>query len=221
MPNWSTQLPPAQKHQGFDLRRTPTSSSLQAICTCENLLVCDTHFWHGRTTPCERITNEKGKTVDDSTCPACLQKQAWRTHVYVSAFDPRTHQHFIFECTDIAAKPFAEYIDGNGTLRGCSFYANRPKATPNGKVIILTNTVNQARTPLPTAPDVKHALAVIWRLPAKSLEECPTEPKATIIRPNPQILKEMKTQPDNAGRRQQLLDQLTKDNGSKRTKSPA
>ena len=54
MPTWSTELPSVQKHMGYDLRRTPPAAPLHAICTCTDLLVCDTHFWGGRTLPCER-----------------------------------------------------------------------------------------------------------------------------------------------------------------------
>jgi hypothetical protein len=197
MPTFSTALPPVSKHHGYDLRRTPSSSSLQAICTANQLLVCDTHYWRGRTLPCERITNDQGHTIDDSACPACLAKQPFRSHVYVSAFDGKTHEHFIFECTCFAAKPLAEYIQGAGTLRGCVFHASRPKGTPNGKVVIVTNTANLSRITLPNAPDVATALSVIWRLPrtAVNVDEPKHAPsRVKLDRPS---LAKMRNQPDN------------------------
>lgn len=161
MPTWRTELPPEGKNRGYDLHRTPTAAPLIAIVTSDNLLVCDTHYWHGRTTPCERVCNAEGRTIDDSHCPACVDKAAWRTHVYVAAFDARKREHFIFECTTHAAKMFQEYRAAAGTLRGCIFNATRPKATPNGKVSIITHAADLSKTFLPPAPDVTAALAVI------------------------------------------------------------
>jgi hypothetical protein len=198
MPTWTTTLPAVAKHHGFDLRRTPTSGALQAIVTCENLLVCDTHWWHGRTTPCERQANEQGKTIDDTMCQACTEKQAWRTHAYVSAFDAKTHEHFLFECTAFAAKSLAEYYQSAGTLRGCVFHASRPKNTPNGKVCIVTNTANLARVTLPNPPDVPRALSVIWRLPAAALPVLQQPHQPPTITTAPAVLKRMRQQLPNA-----------------------
>ena len=198
MPTFSNDLPPQGKHQGYDLRRTPASRPMQAIVTCENLLVCDTHFWHGRTQPCERLVNAEGKTTDDTPCPACVDKQSWRTHVYLSAFDNRTHEHFIFECTANAAKPLAEYFAATGTLRGCIIYASRPKAGPNSKVVIVTNSANLTKTPLPNPPDLIRALAVIWRLPKTALPPERESADRSRVRPHPDDLRSMRNQPDNA-----------------------
>lgn len=198
MPNFRTSLPAQGKHQGFDLRRTPTTSALQAVITCESLIVCDTHFWHGRTMPCERIVNDAGKTVDDSTCQACQMKQPYRTHAYVSCFNPKTHEHFLFECTGTAAKPLEEYQEANKTLRGCVLYASRPKQGPNSKVVIQTNSIDQRKTPLPNPPNIPAALAVIWRLPKTAIDLSLTEPGAPTIHTLPDVLKDVRTQEDDA-----------------------
>jgi len=198
MPTWRTELPAEGTNRGYDLRRTPTNGNLVAIITCDDLLVCDTHYWHGRTTPCEREFNPEGKTIDDSHCPACVEKQAWRTHVYVSAFDGKRRDHFIFECTTHAAKTLQEYRQAAGTLRGCILNACRPKSTPNGKVSILTHAADLTRCSLPAAPSIPDALAVIWRLPRTALEEHSTRQNATELRTNAKRLRPMREQPDNA-----------------------
>jgi hypothetical protein len=226
MPAWRTELPPEGKHTGFDLRRTPTSSSLVAVVTCDDILVCDTHFYHGRTTPCERSVNENGQTIDDSKCPACREKAGYRTHAYVSAFDFKRREHFLFECTANAAKPFAEYRAAATTLRGCSFCASRPKATPNGKVGIVTNAVNLAKVMLPEPPDLVKALCIIWRIPLPAIETGFEDGKFTDdaqaprgkhkrAKVNTPPLNEMRQQPDNIlsgteleTRRTQLLQAL-------------
>ena len=208
MPTWRTTLPPEGKNQGFDLRRTPASGAVHAIITCADLIVCDTHYWHGRTLPCERLTNDEGATIDDTPCQPCREKAAWRTHVYVSAFDAKKREHFLFECTAMAAKPLAEYRDANTSLRGCIFYASRPKGTKNAKVAIETNTANLTKFQLPNAPDIALALAVIWRLPRPAITATPTShaertqagdavPRGKRLRATPARLTQMRTQPDN------------------------
>lgn len=209
MPTWRTELPPEGAARGYDLKRTPQSQTLIAIVTCEDMTVCDTHYWNARTTPCERECNAEGKTIDDSHCPACLAKAAWRTHVYVSVFDAKKREHVIFECTTHAAKPLNEYRNTVGTLRGCIINACRPKQTPNGKVQIMTHAADLSKLTLPAAPSIPDALAVIWRLPRKALDlnneaidNMPhaesRRPRAAHIRTRAAPLREMREQPDNA-----------------------
>ena len=198
MPTFAHRLPALGKHQGYELRRTPASGNLTGVITADQLLVCDTHFWHGRTMPCERICNADGKTIDDSPCPACVNKQPFRSHAYVSAFSSKTSSHFIFECTAIAAKPIEEYCDANGTIRGCALTAFRPKGGQNSKVVILTNTINLRSITLPPAPNVAAALAVIWRLPKTAIETILTEPGAPTIHTVNEVLDEIRNQEPNA-----------------------
>lgn len=208
MPNWRSELPAAGVNQGWSLRRTPETGTIIAVCTSADLLVVDTHFWHGRTTPCERQCNEAGKTIDDSACPACVAKQGFRAHAYVSCFDAKRQEHFLFECTALAAKAFADYIASTGTLRGCAFCARRPKGVKNSKVYIECNTANLNKLHLPNPPDLIACLSIIWRLPKNSLitqEETQGEfrsgeascPKATNIRTDASILKQQNEQDSN------------------------
>ena len=186
MPTWSNKLPEVQKHMGFDLRRTPESSALQAVSTSDDILVCDTHYWHGRTTPCEK-----------PDCAACNEAMPYRTHVYVSAYDLKRREHFIFECTTNAAKAFVDYREANDTLRGCLFQAERPKGRKNSKVVIQTNTVNQAKINLPQPPNLILALSVIWRLPKTSLAVDGKVGEKKEVRTIKEPLDRMRNQPDN------------------------
>jgi hypothetical protein len=208
MPTYRKNLPAQGKHQGFDLKRTPETGSLQAIVTSEDLLVCDTHFFHGRTTPCERVINDQGNTVDDTQCAACVDKIAYRCHVYVSAFDAKRGDHYIFECTANAAKSMEEYRNATGTLRGCVIYATRPKGQKNSKVCIETSSVNLAKVKIPPGPDLIRALAVIWRLPGVGLEEKKNGKKNGRIHTINNRIKEMNTQPDNMPDPERLGDFL-------------
>jgi hypothetical protein len=223
MPRFTTSLPKQAAHQGFDLKRTP--SALTGIVTSDNFLCVDTHYWHGRTLPCERIVNDDGTTFDDSPCQACQAKQGFRTHVYLAAINPKTREHYIFECTANAAKAFEEYQATAGHLQGCAFQASRPKGGPNSKVVIVTNTANLARVSLPPPPDLIRALAVIWRLPVEALPvvEETVQPlkdatghptKQSTIRPAAATLDQMRDQPDDADPEANFInrrDQLTGD----------
>lgn len=163
MPIFSSDLPVVEKHMGFDLKRCPDSKPLDAICTSENFLVTQTHFWGGRTVPHE-IEN----------CPACNKMQPYRTHVYLAGIIPSSREHFIFECSSNAAKAFDEYRNIYGTLRGCFFRASRPKGTRNGKVVIITRQADLQKCPLPEPPDLERALCVIWQIPYSKETATPT-----------------------------------------------
>ena len=220
MPTWSTELPPEKLHHGFELRRTPTSGVLTAIVTSDDLLVCDTHFFHGRTTPCERLLNEEGKTLDARACPACVETIPWRTHVYLAVLDAKKHEHYLYECTAAAAAPLRDYRAANGTMRGCILIAERPKGLKNSKVCIATNTANLARVNLPAAPDVIRALSIIWRLPTAALSAPPQRWQPPTLTVDPGRLNQMREQPDNASDPPSIAEILTANaNGSKRCRA--
>ena len=187
MPTWSNELPTLAKHMGFDLRRTPPASAIQAIITSPDLIVVPTHYYHGRTTPCE-----------SPDCLPCRESIPFRTHVYVSAFDAKKREHFLFECTAEAAKPLAEYKNANGTLRGCVMHASRPKCRPNAKVWIQTNSIDLAKVQLPEPPDIQKALCIIWRIPLPATNPQHLHDGTPTIRVRSNRLKPMRDQEDNA-----------------------
>jgi hypothetical protein len=159
MPSWTHDLPAAPTHHGYDLRRTPPDRPIRAIATCDALNVCFTHYWGGRTRPCE--TPE---------CEACNAMSPKRAHCYLSAMDPATRDHFLFECTAAAALPFSDWIATYGTLRGCLFQASRPKRRRNAKVEILTKPADLSKISLPPAPDIAAAMSVIWQIPGSAIQ---------------------------------------------------
>ena len=186
MPTWTNELPTDRKHMGFDLHRTPPDKPLSAVVTAENLLVTNTHFWGGRTVPCEQ-----------PNCPPCNAAIPFRTHVYLSAVNVKDHSHFLFECTPHAAKPFDEYRKANGTLRGCYFTAHRPKGTKNGKVVITCRPADLTRSSIPEAPNVILALSVIWRLPMPALRQLYNAEGKAKIETDSRLTAAVRTQPDN------------------------
>lgn len=220
MPAWSNQLPKQQKHMGFDIRRTPDCSAVQGIITCQDLLVCDTHFWGGRTIPCERQKTAPDGSLVAGDCPACREAVPYRTHVYVSVFDSKTQDHFLFECTAAAAKPLEAYKEATGTLRGCIMHAQRPKGFKNAKVVIQTNTANLARVTLPEPPNMILALSVIWRLPLTGLAIEDHSKQGHRAHAQSAPINRMRNQPDNQPEPQSMADILSGNGNGRHPVSP-
>jgi len=184
MPNWSQTLPDPAQHKGYDLVRTPPDRPLRAVITCEQMAICFTHFWGGRTRPCEK-----------PECEACNAMSPTRAHCYVSAYDPGTKDHFLFECTAAAAFPFRDWIATYGTLRGCMFHASRPKRRRNSKVEILTKPCDLTKIVLPNPPDVPLAMTVIWQIPGTAIKPHGAIDGTAAIAPSRDIIDHMRLNP--------------------------
>ena len=223
---------------GYDLKRTPAAAPFRAIVTCEKILVCDTHFFHGRTIPCERKHLDPNGQPTAGDCQPCNEAMPFRTHAYVSALQSKTHEHVIFECTAHAAKAFAEYEAAAGTLRGCLFTASRPKQTKNAKVVIETTSANLSQLSLPQPPDLIRALCTIWKIPHTAAPAYPTTQRSDLdtgqstkardsFRIDARPLVAMRQQVDNAPtnneideRRQELLRGFATPHNGNGHKSP-
>lgn len=154
MPNWSRDIPTNPNGVALPIRRTPTARALLAVCTSEDLLGCDTHFYGGHTVPCTR-----------PNCKACNESHPFRWHAYLAALEQKSRLHFIFECTAQAAEAFTTWRTAHGTLRGCLFDARRWHSRPNGRVIIRTASIDLTNLSLPIAPDVRKCMAIVWQIP--------------------------------------------------------
>jgi len=154
MPNWSTDIPDDPRGHGLPLIRCPAQTTLEAIVTCDNLIGCDTHFWAGHTVPCTK-----------PECDPCTDGNRWTWHAYLSAYDPKSDEHFIFECTQRGAMPFKEYFRAHHSLRGCQFQAYRWKRAKNGRVQIKCTPTAFNHNLLPKPPILQNVMAIIWKLP--------------------------------------------------------
>lgn len=159
MPHF-TNAPPTDDHRhALPIRRTPTNGRLEAVITSEDLIGCDTHYYGGRTIPCER-----------PDCEPCNKGVPFRWHAYVSAMDARTRLHFIFEVTAQAAEILIEYRNAHGTLRGCLFEAQRLHHRPNGRVLLRAKPAAIEQMRLHQPADLIRCLCTIWSL-GKNLED--------------------------------------------------
>jgi hypothetical protein len=187
MPTFCNRIPTLNKVQGYDLKRTPATQAIIAIITCDELVACQTHYWGGRTVPCE-----------GTECKACLNLVPARWHIYVTCMEEKSRAQYIFECTAQAGEAFSEHFNAHGTLRGCKFQAYRPKQTKNGKVQIETKPYDLTKINLPPAPNLKRALCTIWQLPAGTVDTETGETKVVMPKKNGKAIKAMREQPSNA-----------------------
>jgi hypothetical protein len=178
MPTWSSTPPPTDPSSAFTLLRTPSDRPLVAIVTSDDLIGCQTHYWGGRTVPCESVKDPLANTDDASNCPACQDFQPKRWHGYLSAYNHATRNHFLFEFTARGAVAFEQYRLAHGTLRGCCFEASRPKPGRNTRVEIVTKPIDLNKYAIPKAPNLIRAMSVIWQLPATAVHTRPDDPKA-------------------------------------------
>lgn len=165
MPTYSHNIPDQPSGHALPIRRTPAYGALTATVTTPDLIGCYTHYFHGRTTPCEK-----------PNCDACNEGIPYRWHAYLAALDKKTALHFIFEVTAAGAEPFTTYRDHHGTLRGCLFQAQRWRQRPNGRILIQTKPADLTGILLPAPPDMVKCLATLWSLngvPPKSTKRSP------------------------------------------------
>lgn len=154
MPQWSDQPPLQDVRLSYRILRTPASQTLSAIITSDNLTGTATHYVSNRTVPCER----------PDECPFCEDGHSNRWHAYVGAILASSLEHFIFECTAKACQPFVQHFKIEGSLRGCGFHAHRPSKRTNGRVVIATKVIDQAKWRLPPGPDITAVLSHIWNV---------------------------------------------------------
>lgn len=159
MPTWTKDVPDDPRGPAFPILRTPAHKPLTAVITSEDLVGTYTHFFQGRTQPCEGVN-----------CPAHEAGIPYRWHAYVSAWKRSTGLHFIFECTAQAAQTFTDYRDAFGTLRGCLFTATRMNAKPNARVLIQTKPLDLTTDVIPQPPNLIKCLGILWNLPENGLD---------------------------------------------------
>lgn len=159
MPKYSNVPPAESTGVSLPIVRTPASHPLKAIVTSNDILGCNTHFWHGHTVPCS-----------PPDCEPCQECTPFRWHAYCTAFVPNSSLHFLFECTAAAAEQFVLYRKANASLRGCMFTAYRWKQKINGRIILKTERTAMSDVALPPAPDLEKVLAILWQLPEQNVE---------------------------------------------------
>jgi len=155
-----TNAPPKDpRGESLPIVRTPANRALNAIIISPDLLGTRTHFYHGRTLPC-----------DSQNCPACIDGFPWRWHAYLGIWSSSTHRTALLEMTARAVEPIIQYRESHKTLIGCEISCRRATTSPNSRVIVTTRPADLQGIKLPPPPDVMSALSILWNLPQSSLQ---------------------------------------------------
>lgn len=158
MPKFTNTPPNDPRGYALPIVRTPAGKKFQAIITSDDLIGCNTHFWGGKTVPCEA-----------PECDACKNGMPYRWHAYCSAVLHPSGLHVIYEVTALAAEALVTFRRTNSTLRGCAVDAYRWRGSANGRVIIRCERTSRSLDSLPNPPDLIHCLSIIWQLPADKM----------------------------------------------------
>lgn len=159
MVKFTSDVPDDPRGYALPLMRCPTGRPIAAIITSDNQVGCPTHFWGGRTVPCQ-----------EENCEPCLEGNPWRWHSYLSAYSPKADDSFLFESTRRVAKMFAAYRQTHGSLRGCHFKAQRRTSARNSRVNMEMKPADLRSIRLPDPPNLIACLAIIWNLKMADLE---------------------------------------------------
>lgn len=159
MPTYQNSPPRDDTGFALTIRRTPPGPPTIGIITCADLIGTNTHFYGGRTIPCET-----------PTCKACSEGHPYRWHSYISALDPKTHQQYILELTAGTTLPLVNYRNAHGSLRGCCFRATRANWAKNSRVTLQLKPADLTDLILPPPPQLDRCLAILWSLPLPALQ---------------------------------------------------
>jgi len=158
MPVYTHTPPENPRGVALPVLRVAPGKVLNCLITSPDLIGTKTHYWHGRTTPCE--------TPD---CRPCQEGMPWRWHGYLGIWLPAPNQQYLLELTAQACYALLPYRATYHTLRGCNLLARRSTWAKNSRLVIETRPADLAKLRLPAPPHIERCLAVLWNLPLPAL----------------------------------------------------
>jgi hypothetical protein len=162
MPNWSASPPTTPHDQQYRLIRTPAARSLHCVMLADAPVGCPTHYFKGRTMPCET-----------DKCEPCSIGMPWRWHAYMPIQVWGTNERCILELTAQACEQLAEAVAQYETLRGVEIVLDRPSRRPNGRVRIVVAPGRRPDSTLPPAPNTIACMSHIWGTDDRPLDTQP------------------------------------------------
>lgn len=162
MTEWSDQSPPQQPAAQYRLIRTPPFKPIRLLILSGKPLGCKTHYFRGRTAPCE-----------GDACEACQQGLPWRWHAYLAVLALPNREKCILEMTAQATEQLQPAIHELGTLRGSIIITERPAKRPNGRVRVTMTRDRQPEASMPQPPNIIACMQHIWGLDDRPLTTRP------------------------------------------------
>lgn len=170
MPKYTNVPPKDPRGHALPIMRTPAGKKFRCTITSPDIVGCNTHYWGGKTVPCEA-----------PECEACRNGIPYRWHAYCSAVLHPNMLHIIYEVTALAAEALVLYRKSHTTLRGCLVEAYRWRGAANGRIILKCEPSAQPPDSLPTPPDLTRCLAIIWQLPEDAVSTDETDAFVTRV----------------------------------------
>lgn len=176
---WNRRPPDNEPRGGWSLRRCPTKGFLAVVIVSHDLMGRYTHYFAGRTRPCQ-----------GNDCEACNKNMRPRWHGYLCAIDLQTNEKIIVEVTSSIASQLGEWFDSHRTLKGSRMKLERRSPKPNGKITCKLAEPAPGTGELPTAPDIRPIMNKIWEVyearvqPAHKLVPVPLRATGTDPRPD-------------------------------------
>lgn len=166
------QNPPERKNRdAMDILRTGSRGKAGGIVLSPGMHGTLIHF-HGRSVPCTQ-------KID---CPICLKNNIARWTAYLPVWLPSWTKPQLLELPTAAAEQVADWITKNGNMHGQMINATRPKGRANSRIKVDIRRYETADLKLPTVPDVRRALCIIWHLDYENLEDSLKEKMADFDR---------------------------------------
>jgi len=187
MPAWSNRPPENPKGPSLPIARCPTNGQWQGTITCHDLLGTNTHFYKGRTVPCQQ-----------PNCEPCCDGVPWRWHGYLTAINDKSGLHYLFEVPAAAAETIADFATQHGTLRGARFRATRLGAARNGRVIIEIKQGDPNSIPRIPVPDIVQLLTKLWDIPEPAAATTGTHSRGKRVLVNSKEVERLQTQLESA-----------------------
>jgi hypothetical protein len=157
---------------GFDIVRAPSKGTFDCVCLSSIAMGKYTHWWHGRTQPCEGVD-----------CPKCLSGSPRRWHSWVAVYNERSGRVFLLEVPAGAAKCLGDFRSKSGTLRGVGIALKRANGKVNGPVRVGFAKPRTNNDLLPACPDVAALLERMWSA-RPGYDSTLESPALTMVKPD-------------------------------------
>lgn len=136
--------------------RAKPGKTTQGVVLSLDLIGAYTHYWKGRTTPC-----------NPPACPACDAGHKPRWYGYLALWNPATAAVAILEITTAAVPAIETYLARHGSLRYAQIMATRANRKPNSRLIVSFQAAPYSGPHGPEPPDLPAHLSHMWEATSK------------------------------------------------------
>ena len=154
MPTIYNRIPADATKYSLHLLRCGQAATIRGIVTSANIVGLHTHYFGGRTTPCQ-----------DTECKPCAQGFSARWHAYFGVWTAGKSRHVLLELTATPSLALQNYHDLHGTIRGAEIEVKRLGRRQNGRVQCTATPADLSKIIIPPEPTILPALATLWSIP--------------------------------------------------------